>query len=133
MNAPPRLSSKSIQVLKLIAEGHSYSRIVENDSCLNYHDIFFAAEEAVWLDERIGSWAEEAGRPIVNSRPTSVNAMDLAKKLHPRAYLKWSEHEEGVLKGMFSGGKGIEELARFFKRQPSAIRSRLRKLGLIKD
>ena len=133
MNPSPRLSPKSLQVLKLVSEGQSYSRIVESDHSLNYHDIFFAAEEALWLDERLGALAEEAGKPAVDSRPSGACAMTLAKELHPRAYIKWSEHEEGELRTMFANGKDTAELARYFRRQASAIRSRLRKLGLIKE
>lgn len=128
MTEPPRLSSKSLQVLKLIAEGQSYSRIVDGNPELNYHDIFFAAEEAVWLDERIGVLAK-AGDP--SSRPTEISAMERAKRTFPKAYAPWSASDDSELAAMHAAGVDKSEMAKHFQRQPSAIRSRLAKLGLV--
>lgn len=128
MEKPPRLSPKSIKVLGLIAAGHSYSQIVEGNPDLNYHDIFFAAEEAVWLDERIGNLAQGSG--IGQARPTGASAMEKAKERHARAYAPWSECEDAELKSMHAAGRSRQDLAAHFQRQPSAIQSRLQKLGL---
>ena len=128
MEEPPRLTPKSIKVLNLIAAGHSYSQIVEGNPDLNYHDIFFAAEEAVWLDERIGKLAQ--GTEMTQTRPTGASAMERAKKNHPRAYAPWSEREDADLASMHAAGQSKAEIAAQFQRQPSAIQSRLHKLGL---
>jgi DNA-binding CsgD family transcriptional regulator len=129
MNETPRLSPKSRQVLKLIAKGHSYAQIVDGNPTLNYHDIFFAAEEAVWLDERIGNMDQGSDNPP--SRPTSISAMERAKEKFPRAYALWSEREDAELASMHAAGKSKKDIAIHFQRQPSAVESRLRKLGLI--
>ncbi|MEG4212771.1 hypothetical protein [Microcoleus sp. S13_B4] len=50
---------------------------------------------------------------------------------YPRAYVKWSQDEDENLKKEYASGQQIDELAQRFQRQPSAIRSRLHKLGLI--
>lgn len=120
---PLRLTPKSLQVLKLIAAGHSYAQIVDSHPELNYHDIFFAAEEAVWLDEKLGNASE--------TRPSGISAMEKAKQKHPRAYAPWTEAEDAELKTMHAAGKSAAEMAEHFQRQPSAIRSRLGKLGLV--
>lgn len=128
MNEQLQLSAKSLQVLKLIAEGHSYSQIVESHPDLTYHDVFFAAEEAVWLNERLASAETQIGIP---STPASdANAMAKAKLMHPRAYAPWSESEDAELRSLHDAGKSTSEIAVQFQRQPSAIRSRLTKLGL---
>ena len=129
MEEPPRLREKSIKVLNLIAAGHSYSQILEGYPELNYHDIFFAAEEAVWLDERIGKLAQ--GSVMTQARPTGTIAMEMAKQKHPRAYLPWTEREDAELVTLHGAGKSKEEIAAHFQRQSSAIQSRLQKLGLL--
>lgn len=52
---------------------------------------------------------------------------------YPKAYAKWAEEEDKRLTEEYQGGKTIEELAKAFQRKPSAIRARLRKLGLLKE
>jgi len=51
---------------------------------------------------------------------------------HPRAYEKWTEEEDARLRAEFAKGTTREELTILFQRQPSAISSRLRKLGLLR-
>jgi hypothetical protein len=53
------------------------------------------------------------------------------RKIHPRAYERWTPQEEKKLREAFGEGKSVEVLAEKFKRQPSAIRGRLRELGLL--
>jgi len=48
-----------------------------------------------------------------------------------KAYKKWEEDDENKLKVYYLEGKSIKELSQIFQRRPGAIRSRLRKLGLI--
>lgn len=52
---------------------------------------------------------------------------------YPKAYEKWTEDEDHLLKQRFGEGTSIEELSKVFQRQPSAIRSRLIKYGLVKE
>lgn len=128
MNEPPRLSAKSLRVLRLIADGKSYTRIVDSDADLNYHDIFFAAEEALWVDERLAAWLSEtqtAGR----ARPTVGRTL----RRHARKYETWSKGEDDELAAMHSSGKNKTEMAKELQRQTSAITHRLRELRLIKD
>lgn len=113
-----KLSSKSVAVLSLIAEGYSYGQIVEGHPDLTYLDIFQAAEEALKLNEP-GS--------------TYHDRLAMIKRKYPRAYQKWEADEDNRLRQLYSAGKGTRELASHFQRQPSAIRARIEKLGLSKE
>jgi hypothetical protein len=62
-------------------------------------------------------------------RPKTQN--EKIRQKYPRAYVKWSQDEDENLKKEYASGQQIDELAQRFQRQPSAIRSRLHKLGLI--
>ena len=66
-------------------------------------------------------------------RTKSVTDSRLAKirERYPRAYERWMEEDDNLLKQKFSEGVSIQDLSEFFQRRPSAIRSRLRKLGLV--
>ena len=48
---------------------------------------------------------------------------------HPNAYNKWTEFDDEMLRQEFANGATVPELSKLFRRQPSAIRSRIRKLG----
>ncbi|NQE32715.1 hypothetical protein [Microcoleus asticus] len=62
-------------------------------------------------------------------RPKTQN--EKIRQKYPRAYVKWSQDEDENLKQEYASGQQIGELVQRFQRQPSAIRSRLQKLGLI--
>jgi len=111
-----RLSSKAIAVLSLIADGHSYSQIVDGHPDITYRDIFDAAEEALRLSES-----------------ESDHQLRLAKirENYPRAYEKWTAAEDEELRLLFENRASINEIAAHFGRQPSAINSRLSKFQLI--
>ena len=109
-----RLSEKSKAILALVAEGCSYSQIVDGHPGFTYRDIFEAAEEALRLNEPQSDYDQR---------------MAAIKAKYPRAYEKWSAQEDVELKLMSSRGVSQDELAKHFKRQPSAIRSRLEKLA----
>lgn len=111
----PRLSAKSATVLALIAQGHSYSQIVDSNPDISYLDIFKAAEEALRLT------ASQSG---YQQRLAGI------KSLHPRAYEPWTDDEDANLTSMHQQREPADEIARRLQRQPSAIRSRLSKLAL---
>jgi hypothetical protein len=115
MSNQRRLSEKSVKVLGLIAEGHSYSQIVDGHADIHYHDIFHAAEEALRLDESKRDYHERIAQ---------------IKSRYPNAYEPWSAADDIELAAMHSRCRQIEEMATRFQRQPSAIRSRLAKLNL---
>ena len=56
-------------------------------------------------------------------------SVDEIRRKYPKAYTEWTGEEESLLIAELARGKSIDELAERFQRQPSAIRSRLQKLG----
>lgn len=112
---PKQLSSKAIAVLTLIAEGQSYSQIVDGHPNITYLDIFHAAEEALRLNEP---------DPAYQARLAAI------REKHPRAYEKWTDQEDAELRSLHEGGSSTNSMAAHFQRQPSAIESRLGKLDI---
>ena len=52
------------------------------------------------------------------------------KAKYPKAYEPWSAADDELLKTSCVGGMSIDTLAKTLQRQPSAIRSRLKKIGM---
>jgi len=52
---------------------------------------------------------------------------------YPTAYNKWTQFDDALLKQELTNGASVSELSKLFHRQPSAIRSRIRKLGFVTD
>ncbi|MFI5877618.1 hypothetical protein ACIBAH_35405 [Streptomyces sp. NPDC051445] len=70
---------------------------------------------------------------LVRSEPASrVYSVDEVRKQHPKAYERWAPEDDQLLLRLHASGSGVDELAERFARQPSAIRSRLAKLGVEK-
>lgn len=53
------------------------------------------------------------------------------RQKYPKAYIKWTEDEDNTLKNEYLQGNTVDELASIFQRKPSAIHSRLKKLGIV--
>lgn len=58
-------------------------------------------------------------------------SLDEIRQQYPRAYEPWSVDEDEQLKLHYAQQASVDKLATEFQRQPSAIRSRLKKLGLL--
>ena len=110
-----RLSEKSVAVLSLIADGHSYSQIVDGHAEISYLNIFAAAEEALRLNELQSDYQAR---------------MEQIKNRHPRAYEHWESEEDQKLTDLHRAGESASTIGKRLGRQPSAIRSRLMKLNL---
>ncbi len=57
--------------------------------------------------------------------------LEQIKEEFPNAYEPWKEEEDNKLKNLYSENTSIDEIAQILKRQPNAIRSRLKKQGLL--
>lgn len=114
MNQSRRLSEKSIKVLSQIADGHSYSQIVDGQSDITYQDVFYAAEEALRLNE---------------TQTDYQNRLAQIRLQYPKAYDPWTTVDDAELADMHKRGEDIKEMVTRFQRQPSAIRSRLARLN----
>lgn len=58
-------------------------------------------------------------------------SLDEKRAKHPKAYERWTSEDDQRLSEKFITGSSVSELAQFFQRQESAIRSRLTKLGIL--
>lgn len=74
-----------------------------------------------------------ANRAKVNATPSSINPIERARREHPNAYQRWTSEEDETLRVRYSAGEEMAALSRLLGRQPSAIRSRLRKLELVRN
>jgi DNA-binding CsgD family transcriptional regulator len=110
------LSPKTVAVLEMIAAGYTYEQVLTAYPDLNYHDIFGAAREAL----------QAAGQADSNY----AERLAKIKQANPRAYEKWGDEEGATLTALFRSGQRTKEIAAKLQRQPSAIRSRIAKLGL---
>jgi hypothetical protein len=57
--------------------------------------------------------------------------MEKIRARYPRAYERWTEAEDRLLEERCQAGLTVSELAARHQRQPGAIRSRLKKQGLV--
>lgn len=119
--ADPSLSLTARTILALIAQGHTYEQILFTEPELTYYDIFAAAEEALMLDSRA------APAPLSNAAYEARMAEIHAR--HPRAYELWTDAEDDQLQVLAGEGQSAKAIAAELQRQPSAIQSRIRKLG----
>ena len=117
--ATAQLSTKSIAILRLIADGWSYAQIVDGYTGATYKDIFAAAQEALALVD--GS---------TGPQPTPESAIDRIRRRHPKAYEPWSDEDEAHLIAMHAEGQRLSDMSDVPQRQPSALRSRLRRLKI---
>jgi ATP-dependent DNA helicase PIF1 len=67
------------------------------------------------------------------SKGTGTYSVDDVRKNFAKAYMPWTDEEDNFLKKIFNEGKSVREMAKIFKRKEGAIRSRLKKTGIIED
>ncbi len=71
-------------------------------------------------------------KPDKPNKPVKSYSVEDVRKIDAKAYEKWTEEEDERLKKDVHAGRDIGTLAAFFGRNKGAIRSRLKKLGIIK-
>jgi ATP-dependent DNA helicase PIF1 len=72
----------------------------------------------------------EPARPRMPWTPQGA-ALDAMRATHAKAYAPWTRDEDSDLKRRHQAGEMVDAIAAEFGRKPGAIRSRLKKLGLI--
>jgi superfamily I DNA/RNA helicase len=86
-------------------------------------------------NKRNGALSKGQAERIIESlgvtRDVSHPAAVRVRASHPRAYEPWSQDEDAVLEYRNRCGATPRAIARELRRQPSAVRSRLRTLGLV--
>ena len=58
-------------------------------------------------------------------------SVERIRRQYPNAYARWNDEQDRFLREAYGQGQTIAELAAQLGRQPGAIESRLRKLGLV--
>jgi hypothetical protein len=114
---PTKLSASSVAVLEMIATGSSYGKILAAYPDLTYVDIFHAAEEALLLS--------------TGSTHRPAYTLKEKRERYPRAYEKWTNEEDGMLRDLVLTGSTIAQIAGRLQRNRGAIRSRVIKLNLV--
>lgn len=109
------LSARTVAVMELIADGHTYEQILRTYPDFTYHDIFAAAREV--LDAGAGPTPYAARFQQIRYR-------------YPRAYERWTDEEDARLRQLIKDGLTVARIATQLQRQRSAIRSRIVRLGL---
>lgn len=110
------ISTKSEQILRLIADGKTYSEILRSGLGVSRQDIADAAAEVL-----------QALGPRLEPR-TKLEAI---RQTVPRVYAKWSEEEDRRLAAMFRRKMLVGEIAAKLQRSEMGIKARLVKLGLL--
>lgn len=71
---------------------------------------------------------EDTGRNV-ETKPT--DHMKTVRQHYARAYERWSAEEDSHLQDLYRNGVDIADIAAILERQPSAVRARLTRLGLL--
>lgn len=74
-----------------------------------------------------GTWTPGSPHVKPESGPAYMQQVQVS---HPRAYEPWSSSEERQLVRLFQSGLSIDNIATVLERRPSAVRTRLNRLGL---
>jgi len=86
------------------------------------------------FEEHIEEFQLAMTQAIANVRklrePSKANSLDDVRKVHPKAYEKWTPEDDHHLWALHRSGCSIKELSAEFDRNPGAIESRLRKLAM---
>lgn len=92
----------------------------------------FDSNKIMIFEEHLVSFAEgiEKAFDFLGINKKRLSNLAEIRRMYPKAYERWTSEEDNQLKGKYLDGVSINELASFFERKPSAIRSRLAKLNL---
>ena len=89
-------------------------------------------EGKTFADLRTGGGPQKSnsadGRMVQERR--KAYTLETIRRQFSKAYQRWSPEDDERLKRQFGSGLAVADLAKLFERNESAIRSRLRKLGL---
>ena len=77
-------------------------------------------------------YLKNQNKPLQQDSSQKAYSIKHIRKTHPRAYAPWTKEEDERLRKRYRQGVTISNLAIEFQRQPGGIRSRIKKLGLLK-
>jgi ATP-dependent DNA helicase RecQ len=94
-----------------------------------YGEVFLAVINGHDMSPGEDARPGEVPPPLAPVSSTGAEHLQTIKQDHPRAYEKWTQEDDAELLSLHAAGTPVSELATHFRRQPSAIRSRLAKLS----
>lgn len=125
----PDLLASLVGAWTFAVSANSMLRQTARDTLPRPFDLTMSQEDADRLNVAVG-FLNSVSRREAPHAPERESTSESVRERHPRAYERWSSEEDNRLRSEFGRGRSVKELARLFRRQPSAIRSRLNKLGL---
>lgn len=90
-------------------------------------DLFSFIDEIIDESEVIFEKVPAGIKPVAENKNANISAF---KESFPKAYERWTPGDDLRLEKLFCEKKSIDEIARIFQRQTSAIRARIVKLEL---
>jgi ATP-dependent DNA helicase RecQ len=124
---------------KIAEEENVPPYVICNDATLREMTTFVPQDETAML--RIKGWGESRHQRfgeaflevLLQHKPKATSTLAEIQKAHPKTYRPWTTEEEEQLKALFDKGHAISHIAQTLGRQIGGIRSRLEKLGLVKQ
>lgn len=72
----------------------------------------------------------ESAEPLAREEPEAGSLAAEMKRRYPRAYTPWRPEDDELLRELFAAGTSKKEMVAQLQRQPKAVESRIRKLGI---
>jgi hypothetical protein len=93
----------------------------------------FEHSRVMVYEEHVDQFLRSVSRAVqfITEGGKAGTSLERIRCQYPNAYARWSDEDDRLLGATSRRGKTIAELAAQFGRQPGAIESRLRKLGLV--
>jgi len=127
---------KITDILEMISRGQSYYQILLSDSRLTLSDIMVTAKLAKEFIDHFVTPVHTIvvkGNIEVIATGGKIENLTQVRRDYPRAFMPMTTEEEEQLVQLFHQGMSLAEIAKVLKRKRGAIRTRLKKLGLIRD
>jgi F-box protein 18 (helicase) len=102
----------------------AYVAVTRSRNYLDFPEAMFPAEDKALF-------AKKKPTGPLRQRFDKTWQLGEKRKIHANAYKPWSIMLDRELRGLYLGGRSIKALAKHFGRDAGAIRSRLRKIGLL--
>ncbi|MFW6233316.1 MAG: RecQ family ATP-dependent DNA helicase [Nanoarchaeota archaeon] len=125
-------SKENFEIIKNAFEKLGYERLAP---VYNYFNGNYSYDEIrlvrAIIESKINSEVDNNSELNNNIKTDYNEKIEQIKQKYPNAYEPWNKRDDDILKGLYSRSISINEIAQILKRQPSAIESRLEKLGFL--
>lgn len=128
------ISNKRVQLLHLTYDDNSKDLEIK-DAETNTKIVFFVENLNVFKNQfdKITDLIKKIDPTKKSEKSTYSEYLKKVRVKYSNAYKPWSQENDNKLEKMFLNGTSRSDIAKTFGRGPGAIKSRLQKLGLIKE